>query len=704
MLSKIITWGGPATMLLTAFVAGAANGTLQDVEHVVILMQENRSFDHYFGTLKGVHGFSDRTVRSLQGGRSSFYQPRGGSYLLPFHTGLQCLNDVEHDWEGGHAVWDGGKWDGWVTVNGVNAMAYHQREDLPYYFALADAYTICDAYFCSVLGPTFPNRLYLFTGTMDALGTGGGPYTDNSVPAAGFRWTTYAERLQAAGVTWRVYRPAGDWYGDALAWFAQFRSAGPGNPLYDRGLATVSDVVAAFRGDVTNGTLPKVSWVIPPFDSSEHPPYSAANGQDFTKQILDAVASSADVYRSTVFILTYDENGGFFDHLPPPVPPPGTTAEFVNGAPIGLGVRVPTIIVSPWTRGGKVCSAVFDHTSLLRFLERWTGVAEPNISDWRRQVCGDLTAAFDFAHPDFRLPHLPRATPVNCSFGANPPLPATQWMPGQEAGVRIARPLPYQPNATASLDAANHQLFLTMTNGGTTAVPFSVHTDPTSAIWPREYVVNPGQSASEVLIWILGGDSRYDLTCYGPNGFFRRFAGNFNGNGRQIEASSILSPESGSFTLVLSNFTENTVTFIVTNTYSPASLWSYIVAGGSSAAATFPVLTMNNGWYDLLVTTDADPAFVRRLAGHLETDFSTWTGTPPPPVATNLTNLVMVGSAGDYVLTYPPALATRTLEYSTNLVVGSWQPVNQTPNRDPASNVVITLELTLERAFYRLRP
>ena len=308
-----------------------ATGTIQDVQHVVILMQENRSFDHYFGSLKGVHGFNDHSPLLFQGGYNAFFQPQATNYVLPYHITAPCLNDVEHDWGGEHAVWNSGRWNQWVSENGAKAMCYYKRDDLPFYYALADAYTICDANYCSVMGPTFPNRLYFFTGMIDPNGTGGGPVIDNDVPNNGFSWTTYPERLQAAGISWKVYRLGNDWFGDALPWFAQYRNARPGNPLYDRGVAAVDDVVAAFQNDVTNGTLPSVSWIMPPWELSEHPPFSPASGDNFIKQLLDALASNPTVFNSTVFIITYDENGGFFDHIPPPVPPPGTTNEFVYG-------------------------------------------------------------------------------------------------------------------------------------------------------------------------------------------------------------------------------------------------------------------------------------------------------------------------------------------------------------------------------------
>ncbi|MGH7953473.1 MAG: alkaline phosphatase family protein, partial [Limisphaerales bacterium] len=248
-----------------------ATGTIQDVQHVVILMQENRSFDHYFGSLAGVCGFDDRNVLFFQNGSNDFYQPKGGNYVLPFHTPVQTINDIGHDENSGDNDSNSGWWNGWVPAEGATTMAYYTRTNLAFYYTLADAYTICDENFCSFMGPTYPNRLYLFTGMIDPNHTGGGPATDNSVPTNGYTWTTYPELLQSTGISWKVYRPVGDTF-DVLQWFAQYMNATNGNPLYDRGMATVSNVVTAFRYDVTNGTLPSVSWVMPTYGSSEHPP------------------------------------------------------------------------------------------------------------------------------------------------------------------------------------------------------------------------------------------------------------------------------------------------------------------------------------------------------------------------------------------------------------------------------------------------
>ncbi len=618
-------WVGTASAFLWLTPAThAASGTIRDVQHVVIFVQENRSFDHYFGTLHGVRGFDDPNVVLLPTGQTVFNQPRGsGLVLLPFETSLTCLNNLAHDWDTGHSAWDGGKMDQWIPAKGTTTMSFYSRAALPFHYALADAYTVCDAYFCSVLGPSVPNRLYLMSGMIDPQGTGGGPAIGDGEP--GFSWTSYPERLQNAGVSWRVYQESDNFDDNALAWFTRFRNAAPGNPLYDRCLAKVGDLVGAFKFDVTNGTLPQVSWIIAPTMLSEHPPFSAASGAVLTKQLLDALASNPTVFDSTVFLLTYDEDGGMFDHVPPPVPPPGTADEFVNGEPIGLGFRVPMIVVSPWTRGGHVCSQVFDHTSILRFLEAWTGVAEPNLSAWRRQVCGDLTSVFDFAHPDTSYPNLPTVAPVTCLLGANPTPPAVQIALKKEAGTLSARPLPYQPNATSFTDCAVGRFHIVMTNAGAASVHFAIYANAFRSDGPWAYDAAVGGSASDSFDINSFGGGRYDFTCYGPNGFQRRFAGDAATGCNEIEVSALLLPDADGLQFVLRNDSTSNVTFtLVANAYPMGGPWAYVVPAGVTTNSAFFSVTNSAGWYDLVATASSDASFLRRFAGHIE---------PQPPAA-----------------------------------------------------------------------
>ena len=438
-------------------------GSLRDVKHVVLLMQENRSFDHYFGTMAGVRGFDDRKALILENGKSVFHQPdkenpRG--YVLPFHldtgsTTAQKIPSTNHGWLVQHQSWNYGKMDQWMAAHrkadGKNApytMGYHVRADIPFQFALAEAFTICDAYHSSVMGPTWPNRMYWMTGTIDAEGQNGGPMISNKMAPGGFTWTTYAERLEQAGISWKVYQQKDNYGCNMLENFKAFREARPDSPLYKKGL--LRSAPDQFEQDALNDRLPKVSWIIPSSEESEHPDFMPAAGAAFVARKLDALAANPDVWAKTAFILNYDENDGIFDHVVPPIPPAGTPHEFVQGLPIGGGFRVPCIIVSPWSAGGWVCSEQFDHTSVLQFLEKITGVEEPNISDWRRETFGDLTSAFRFTdRKSQNPPTLPDASgalaraKLDLRSLPKPALPgANQAMPIQEQGQRKRVPRP----------------------------------------------------------------------------------------------------------------------------------------------------------------------------------------------------------------------------------------------------------------------
>ncbi len=379
-------------------------GTLNDIEHIVILMQENRSFDHYFGTMPGVRGFSDPAAVRLPNGDPVFRQPYQGhpqGYLTPFRydtttTSAQATPGTDHSWPTQHQAWNDGKMDQWIAAKGPYTMGYFTQADIPFQWALAQAFTVCDNYHCSVFGPTNPNRLYMWTGMIDPGGTGGGPVIDDS-PAYNnviLSWTTYPERLQRHGISWQVYQEEDNYDDNALAWFKQFAGAPTSSPLWQRGMR--KRAAGWFEADARAGRLPQVSWIVAPTAQSEHPDYYPAAGAEYVASKLDAIASNEDLLYKTLFILTYDENDGIFDHVPPPVAPRGTRGEFVGGEPIGLGFRVPAIVVSPWSAGGRVYSGVLDHTSLIRIVEQRFGVTEPNITDFRRRACGDFTGTLNF--------------------------------------------------------------------------------------------------------------------------------------------------------------------------------------------------------------------------------------------------------------------------------------------------------------------
>jgi phospholipase C len=443
-----------------AAVAPRKAGRLQDIEHVVIVFQENRSFDHYFGTFPGVIGFGDAERRQV------FAQPgfeRGGheGVLLPWHLGTkggpECIADITHEWGPQHGSWNGGRMDGFVRqhlqVDGPSAgpetMGYFDRRDLGYYFALAEAYTICDRYHCSVIGPSDPNHLYLFSGTLDPDGRNGGPMIDTptkaGLPLGEFTWTTMPEQLSARGVDWKVYASRDrEGLENILSCFRAYRRDAE---LRRRGLGTIwpND----FFDDVRRGELPQVSWVLGALHESEHPGYSSPlSGELTSARVIRELMAHPDVWSKTAVLITWDENGGFFDHVAPPTPEPGTKGEYLTidrlppwaeqvRGPIGLGFRVPFLVVSPFSRGGFVSSDVFDHTSILRFLEARFGAEVPNLSEWRRSVTGDLTSAFNFAAPDASVPDLPKATVHAGTEVCHPvdPSPRANRMPTQEPGT-----------------------------------------------------------------------------------------------------------------------------------------------------------------------------------------------------------------------------------------------------------------------------
>ncbi|MGW4486886.1 alkaline phosphatase family protein [Amycolatopsis sp. NPDC004368] len=444
------------------------NGRISDLKHVVMLMQENRSFDHYYGTLSGVRGFGDPHAARQSDGSSVFYQkdaknPKG--YLLPYHldtksTAAQAIPSTSHEWAVQHQAWNGGKNDQWLPAhraadgetNGQYVMGYYERKDIPFQYALADAFTILDAYHCSVLGPTGPNRHMWMAGTIDAEGQFGGPSLTTSAPNGAYSFKTYPERLTEAGVSWKIYHSPGSTTGLAsISHIAQYFNAKPGDDLFEK--AMNPQPLGQFEYDVAHDQLPTVSWILPPSAYDEHPANLPAAGATFVAGKIDAIAANPDVWAKTAFILSYDENDGLFDHVVPPTPKPGTPGEFVfkksvtgvdgGGLPTGLGFRVPCIIVSPWTVGGWVCSETSDHTSQLRLLEHVTGVREPNITDWRRRTVGDLTSAFRFHDATKHAPVLPdtqgqyNLAQYEVSQFKLPPIPTTQQsFPHQEPGHR----------------------------------------------------------------------------------------------------------------------------------------------------------------------------------------------------------------------------------------------------------------------------
>ncbi|GAA1006907.1 phospholipase C, phosphocholine-specific [Acrocarpospora pleiomorpha] len=619
-------------------------GTLQDVEHIVVLMQENRSFDQYFGALRGVRGFGDPRPVVLPSGKPVWYQSDGTRDVLPFRPegrplGGKFLEDLDHEWNSGHEAFNQGKYDRWIPAKTAGTMAYLTREDIPFHYALADAFTLCDAFHCSVLGPTDPNRFYLWTGHTGNDGAGGGPVLRND--QFGYGWTTYPERLEQAGVSWRIYQDIGDgldaegnwgwthhapyignYASNSLLFFNSYRDAQPGDPLYEKARTGTNakageGLFDVFKADVLGGRLPQVSWLAAPEAYSEHPNWPANYGAWYIAQTLDALTANPEVWSKTVLLVTYDENDGFFDHVVPPYPAGspelgGSTVDvtgeiytgggdFLNG-PYGLGQRVPMIVVSPWSKGGWVCSEVFDLTSIIRFMEARFGVYEPGISPWRRAVCGDLTSAFDFTRADATLVALPDTSGMAPQDRKRhpdhvTPLPADPALPKQEPGLRPARALPYDLRVEGRT-SDDGSFVIDFESRGEAGATFYV----TGEGGPWTYTVESGKTFSSA--W-----PQVDLSVYGPNGFLRTFGGGPGQAEISVHCDETLE-------LTLTNG-DTPCALTITDTYGVATPATYPLKPGASITHTTPLAT-THGWYDLTVTSDTDPTFIRRVAGHVE--------------------------------------------------------------------------------------
>ena len=666
----------PAIARALAIDADVRRGTLEDVEHVVILMQENRSFDHYFGALNGARGFADRfpiPVPDIAGrkGMTVWTQanagPKGGPTLIaPFPLNSaqtfahMRVEGTPHSWPDAQYAWDHGRMDRWPESKHAHAMGYYRREDIPFQYALADAFTLCDAYHCATQTGTNTNRLFLWGGTNDPFGHDGGPSITNSHDelatkggaAEGYRWTTYAERLLAAGITWRVYQDMDDNFTDnPMAGFQRFRDSHAGRPgsnprLAELGLSTRK--LDGLREDVLNGTLPQVSYLVAPAADSEHPgPSSPAQGADYTARVLDALTANPAVWARTVLLVMFDENDGFFDHVPPPAPPSldstgaalggstvDTAADYhrvrnpseakderddLMGRPYGLGPRVPMYVISPWSRGGWVNSQVFDHTSVIRFLEARFGVMEPNISPWRRAVCGDLTSAFDFRTPNTRpfVADLPATLDAARRAGAlpartTPPTPAQPLVPVQAQGPRLSRALPYGPQvAETVVDGA---LSLDLGNAGAAGLVLHAYDRLRLDAPPRRYTVEPGKNLTDA--WPAGA---YDLWLLGPNSFHRHLIGGKPGEDPVVEAIA----SERKLTLVLRN--DGTIArrlTVTSQTGGPA--WRPELKPGQAVRRVWSFAS-TGGWYDLAVRMQGQTGYLRRLAGRLETGADSFT-------------------------------------------------------------------------------
>jgi phospholipase C len=814
-VAKLTGGVGLAGALLPSIERAAAipppdESTFLDAERIVILMQENRSFDHAFGSLRGVRGFNDPRAISLPNQNPVWFQTNAaGETYAPFRldaqrTNATWLGSLPHSWTDQNDAKNGGDHDKWLIAKPAGhsdppgmplTMGHYVREDLPFYYALADAFTICDQHFCSSLTGTTPNRLYLWSGTIREQQNANSPANvrnENVGYTLPARWTTFPERLEDAGVSWKIYqnelsvasgltKEEDAWLAgfedNPIEWFPQFAVQFANNhraqvarlsvslpgeiaalekqvsaaeaaaertklekdlktkrdllseivaeqqqmsgksfdelpartrSLHNRAFTTNAadpdyrtltaleyedgsatrelqipkgDILHQFRADVAAGKLPAISWIVAPEKFSDHPT-APWYGAWYVAEVMNILTQNPEVWRKTIFILTYDENDGFFDHVPPfGAPRPGfpetgavspgigTDVEYVTleqdlarepaakarGGSIGLGFRVPLVVASPWSRGGAVCSQVFDHTSVLQLLEKFAShktsksVKETNISDWRRTVCGDLTSVFQASGE--RLPALPfpgknafieriynaqfQGLPVYHALSPqqleeyrhNPQ--AASWMPHQEPGFRPARALPYELYAEARLSADRQSLELTLSSRkerfGERAAgsPFHVYAPRQyrhngSPNQTRSYAVKPGDSLLDS--WQLAGfpDGRYELHVCGPNGFLFALAGDGHDPLLEVAVNGSQAASAAEVILSLTNRQRRAYTVsIVHNAYGLASQRK-IVPPTLSRAVTFNLLN-SFGWYDFTVSVVGFERFERRYAGHIET-------------------------------------------------------------------------------------
>ncbi|MFG2833041.1 alkaline phosphatase family protein [Streptomyces sp. NPDC048434] len=623
-------------------------GNMSDLKHVVILMQENRSLDHYFGTFPGIRGFNDKQALRFQDGTTVFQQKDGsGNIVTP------QVDDGA--WGNDHGAWgdvDHRKWDLWVQHSGASCMNYHSDAYMGFYHSVAAQYTIADQNFCSEFGPTDPNRKYLWSGTANSE-TGNTDESNYSRP-----WITVAEQLQQAGIDWRLYSDnsgngrqgylstwVGDYGDNELKYFKGFDPEGlsagdpklrPGTGLIWRGNATYYSGMTSPNDDSDDNLdavlknlhdacrpgaehpLPAVSWIVAPYGWSEHPSADTLHGERYVKKVLDILQSNPDIWNHTLFILNYDENDGKFDHVLPPWPEPGTAREYAGDYPLGFGARVPMLLVSPWTRGGYVASEVFDHTSTIKFLETWaTHLGKPfrcpNISDWRRSIAGDLTSALDFAHPQ--------------------PGPATFPDPHAEQPVSIAanhmkpRPLSFHPHATISEDRTSGKATARMTlTGGPKdkALSFQVFPDKYQAFSSTPFTVTA--SKPREYTWdTKATDGKYAFSIYSNDGFVRSFAGQvaLAGKGEgglpRVEADLLKgegTKHDAQVKLTLHNDGTKPVNYTLTAHDYLGRTRKVAVSHGETKAVMWPT---QEGYYDVVVTVDTDTTWTQRYAGRIAT-------------------------------------------------------------------------------------
>ncbi|PSL28965.1 phosphocholine-specific phospholipase C [Chitinophaga ginsengisoli] len=782
--------------------------TFYDAEHVVFLMQENRSFDHLFGTMQGVRGFNDpRAIRQSNSNKVWLQSNKEGQTYAPFRlnamdTKVPWMGSTPHGWSDQTDARNEGKYDRWLDVKKTSrkeyahvplTMGYCDRADFPFYYSLADAFTICDQNFCSSITGTHPNRYYWMTGTVREKNEPAGiahlwNITNYATPE--LTWKTYPERLEENGISWKVYQnevtmgfglngEENDWLSNfgcnILEYYKQFNirlhpgsianlnlkkanilkeierlekepasdaislklaaakkvlakieedkrqytmeaynnlpqaerqlnanafTVNKNDPHYHE-LTTIKyeddgagrelnvpkgDVLHQFREDVKNGTLPTVSWLMSPANFSDHPgePWF---GPWYVNEVMEILLQNPEVWKKTIFVLTYDENDGFFDHVVPYAVPnpykentgkvssgidprmdfatkaqqtnPSANPDRIRESSIGLGYRVPMIIASPWTRGGYVCSELFDHTSSLQFLENFIAkkfnkqVKEENITQWRRTICGDLTSAFrpyngeQIESPQFLQKQAFIEKIYNAKFKQAPDnfkaLTESEieqinkdhlrspYFPKQEKGTRQACAAPYELLVNGQFNKEKNSYGISFKAAKTAfgeraaGAPFMVYAmQPykmeTLRTW--QYAAAPGDTLVDE--WALNDfdKGRYNLRVYAPNGFYREFAGDRNNPQIKIETLYEKSKKnaaelSGNIIVSITNYDVKAYTVeIKDNSYKNGAVTRTIAP--QETVKVVLNLARSHQWYDYTVSVPGTDMF-EGFAGHVET-------------------------------------------------------------------------------------
>lgn len=746
----------PLSIKKAAAINAKPGTTFYDAEHIVFLMQENRSFDHMFGRLKGVRGFNDPRTKTVPDGNKVWIQKdKKGNAHAPFHidinkTKITWQGGLPHGWVDQSAARNHGKYDNWIPEKSSMTMGHYDRSDVPFYYALADAFTICDHNFCSSLTGTTPNRLFFWTGNIRPELSGDNIATVNNSQAESrddvfVDWSTFPELLEDNDISWKVYQnelwtsdlkdDTDYWlgnYGDnALEYIrrnnvrlsAYFRKNGDKSVkphltpkqvterynrltqrqknLVDKCFSTniddedyltltpfsftndegkeqtvnipKGDIFKQFRSDVDKGTLPTVSWLVAPQSFSDHTS-TPLYGTWYVSQALDILTKNPEVWKKTIFILNYDENDGYFDHLPPfVVPKPGdadagkisegigTDSDYENkdDTPIGLGYRVPMIIASPWSKGGFVNSQVFDHTSCLMFLENFlkkkTGkeLLSPNISSWRRNICGDLSSIFrPYNGEKIPLPGFEKKDAVitNIQNAKNKPkqvvpAPLTEGeidiinrflslaqenatlLPQQEKGTKPACALPYQLFASCEINSVKDKVILQLTSSKlSVGAPFNAYTQNSykgekGKTWA--YAVRSGDTIEDIFEIDKFENGQYNICLNGPNGFYRKFEGSKKDAAIRVQAlyeerGFLNKRPTGNIHLIIENKEPKTCAITLIDNAYKMQVQNHSIDSNEKKEIIIQ-LKKSSGWYDFTVKISGSNTFCQQFAGHVET-------------------------------------------------------------------------------------